>query len=503
MTSRSTKTTWELAGRVSGSFTQSTKKAQNQLGQLRREYRQNEQELKRMQSVMRNAAVGTNAYSNASRRVPELQQQLSAQAFAISDVEKESLSLARTQGRMASASGRAGAGLKALATFGLAAGAGIGIAGGAVALLSKSLSTAGQEAQALQTLSVRGVDTYAYQRAASAMGVLTGNTQAAKAAMLSAADSAHTIAQNLQADPASITTDQHRAAPMLGFEDIRDFSESRNDVEGMIKTISDQWKRSNENQRLDIYWAAGQLQIQRSVIDAIAEQNDLYKERAALLKQVNAGNKGAVGDLEKVDAQIGRINSGLGVMTHEQIAAAERADESLQILSQFKKDLRTAAAVATVDAYDFLRNPVGEYRKGSEREGLRSPLAELGGLSPAGAKDAYQAALDRSSMLGGGFGDFQNPRREVREGKRSPLEELGGLSLGGAKDAYRAAAESAQPSPIAGGFGSYAQGGVVPGPEGRPQLAMVHGGRKGSVHQRPARVRPGGEGPFPPDGRVA
>ena len=49
-TSGNTKSTWTLAGKLAGSFTDSTKKAQSQLGQLRREYRANEGELKRLGS---------------------------------------------------------------------------------------------------------------------------------------------------------------------------------------------------------------------------------------------------------------------------------------------------------------------------------------------------------------------------------------------------------------------------------------------------------------------
>ena len=136
MTSRNVKSTWELAGRLSGSFSESTKRAQTQLGQLRREYRQNQGELRRMQSVMRTAAQGTDAYANAQRRIPQLQDDLTKQAFAISDVEKEALGGARAQERLSGATGRAGAGLKSLAAFGLAAGGAIGIAAGAVTACS-------------------------------------------------------------------------------------------------------------------------------------------------------------------------------------------------------------------------------------------------------------------------------------------------------------------------------------------------------------------------------
>ena len=108
MTTQSFKSTWELAGRLAGSFETSTRRAQSQLSQLRREYSANQQELRRMQTVLKTAAQGTDAYANAQRRVPQLQEEISRQAFAISDVQKEALGGARAQGQMANASGRAG-----------------------------------------------------------------------------------------------------------------------------------------------------------------------------------------------------------------------------------------------------------------------------------------------------------------------------------------------------------------------------------------------------------
>ena len=108
MTTRNFKSTWELAGQLSSSFTQSTKKAQSQLAQMRREYRANEGELRRLQSVMRRSAQGTDSYVNASKRIPALKDDLNEQALAISAVEKESLTGARAQGRL-SGGDRAGA----------------------------------------------------------------------------------------------------------------------------------------------------------------------------------------------------------------------------------------------------------------------------------------------------------------------------------------------------------------------------------------------------------
>ena len=143
VTGRNVKSTWELAGRLAGSFETSTKRAQSQLSQLRREYSANQGELRRMQTVLKTAAQGTDAYANAQRRIPQLQDDISRQAFAISDVQKEALGGARAQGQMANATGRAGTALRALTTFGLAAGGAIGFAAGAVTLLTKSAERVG------------------------------------------------------------------------------------------------------------------------------------------------------------------------------------------------------------------------------------------------------------------------------------------------------------------------------------------------------------------------
>ena len=277
-------------------------------------------------------------------------------------------------------------------------------------------------------MSVRGIDTDSYQRAASLMGVLTGNTEASRAAMRSAADSALSIAGRLKEDPGSISTTEHRAAPILGFDNVADFADSRQDVEGMMKTIRQEWARADEDGRLSMRWAAGQLGIQESMIDAIAEQNRVLERQAFLQAEISAGRGGqaAVDEKKRLDAQIARINSGLGVMSPAEIAKAERYDESTEILKQFKKDVGVNAAIAAVDAVDFVRNPARAYREGRGREGKQSPLQELGGVSQLGAQDAYRAAGD--AQLG-----------------RVP---------------------------------GFAQGGVVPGPTGRPQLAMVHGGER-------------------------
>ena len=225
------------------------------------------------------------------------------------------------------------------------------------------------------------------------MGVLTGNTEAARAAMRSAADSALSVAGRLKEDPGSISRAEHRAAPILGFENIRDFAESRHDIEGMMKTIRREWAGANEEGRVGMRWAAGQLGIQESMINAIAKQNSGLERQAFLQKEIDAGRGGqaAVDEKKRLDAQIARSNAGLGVMTPAEIAKAARYDESREILNQVKKDIRTNAAVATVDAFDFLRNPARAYREGRGREGQRSPFQDLGGLSQQGAQDAYQS----------------------------------------------------------------------------------------------------------------
>ena len=216
-TARNFKSTWELSGRLASGFSESTKRAQSQLSQLRKEYRSNSSELRRMQQVMRTAAVGTTAYSNAARAIPRIKDDLTKQAFSIGDLERETLGGARAQGRLSGAIERVRGGLRGLGPYGLAAAAAISIASGATLGLSKALNSTGREAQRLQALSTRGVDVDSYQRASSQLQILTGDAASAKQAIQSAADASQSFAQRRALPLNAPSPGEYIAAETLGF----------------------------------------------------------------------------------------------------------------------------------------------------------------------------------------------------------------------------------------------------------------------------------------------
>ena len=155
MTSRNTKSTWELAGRLSSSFTQSTKQAQSQLSQLRREYQRKPWARAAPDAralCSRRPPSGTDAYANAAATDPAAAATAHRSGILhFCDVQKAG-NWAPPAPRPADGervSGRAGSALRALSGFGLAAGAGIGVAGcRRRTLLTKNLnSRPGQEAQ--------------------------------------------------------------------------------------------------------------------------------------------------------------------------------------------------------------------------------------------------------------------------------------------------------------------------------------------------------------------
>ena len=81
------------------------------------------------------------------------------------------------------------------------------------------------------------------------------------------------------------------------------------------------------------------------------------------------------------------------------------------------------------------------------------------------------------------FDFVRNPRAEYRaarerEGQPSPFQTLGGLSQKGSQDAYRRAEGAINPATLSDRLPGFANGGMVPGPTGAPQLAMVHGGER-------------------------
>ena len=476
MTSRNVKSTWELAGRLSGSFTDSTKKAQSQLSQLRREYSANQGELRRMQAVLKTASQGTDAYANAQRRVPQLQDEINRQAFAISDVQREALGGARAQGRLASATGRAGSALRALSGFGLAAGAGIGVAAGAAALLTKNLNSAGQEAQALQALSVRGVDTDAYQAASNRLRILTGDAATAQRAVGSVADSGQRVREALAYDPKNLN---FRAFAGLGFDTAREFEQATRNVTGFIEHLRGELQGATQNQKDYIRAASVAAGIDPTLIDSIEEENRLLVRQADLKVKASGGDLAAAKELERITARIGRIQNTQGIYSPEQIAALERYDETTAIFSQATKDLKIAVTTSFADdmaaaatgltegvlaasrLYDRISGEEGTFAKVSRM--VRTPNKEVEGW------------FDRNVNQRLGLPSFGNSRDGGSQWGAKDLRSINDALEGWFDRNINQRLGLPAPS---GSIPGFAQGGMVPGPRGRPQLAMVHGGEQ-------------------------
>ena len=477
MTSSNVKSTWELAGRLSSSFSESTKRAQTQLATLRREYRTNAGELRRMQSVMRTAAQGTDAYANAQRRIPQLQDDLTKQAFAIGDLEKEALGGARAQERLSGASGRAGAGLKSLATFGLAAGGAIGIAAGAVAFLTKELNAAGREAQSLQALSTRGVDTQAYQQASSQLHILTGDAKSARQAVETIVGSGNRVRSALDFDPSGLSNIDHRAIEALGFDSARAFEMATKNVAGFVDHVRDLWQEASQGQKAYIRGAVDVSQIvPPSLISSIEEENRLLQRRNELEGQRGQGTlaPGDVREMERIDAKLARIHAGFGIMTKEQMEAAERWSETSQLMSQATKDLKVAVASSFADDFAAAAKELTKgillasdlWDKIRPEEDNRPPEQRV----PSGRDWADLLLTGGSGLLNDGdsrpLGDYT---REI--GRFAKYQVDSAKALG---DDIDRIVDALNTFTLPG----FANGGVVPGPTGRPRLAVVHGGEE-------------------------
>ena len=349
MTSRNTKSTWELAGRLSSSFTQSTKQAQSQLSQLRREYRNNQSELKRMQGVLKTAAVGTTAYTNAQRAIPNLEKQLTDQAFAIGDVQKQATSAARSQGQMASATGRAGSAMRALTTFGLAAGGALGIATGAAVALNRSLNSTASEAQQLQLLSVRGIDTDSYQRAGNQMRILAGDAATAKRALGTVAQAGQQAREALVFDPGALGADFHRGVEGLGFSGLDDFIATTRDASGFVDHLRDKLQGATRDQ-IDYARASAQRTgIDPTIIDLILKENQLLTRQIELKAKSAAGDQAAAKELENVNRRIARIQSDQGIISADQAELLQQYSEATQVAQLAFRDLKIAVTTSFAD----------------------------------------------------------------------------------------------------------------------------------------------------------
>ena len=474
MVSRDIKTTWELAGNLSSSFTNSTKKAQTELSRLRTEYRAGQAELKRLQDVMRLSERGTANYVNASRRIPELQESLAAQALEINAVQREVLGLGEAQTRMGSATARAGAAMRRLTPFALAAGSAIGIAAGAVAALTSQLNASAREAQALQTLSIRGIDTTAYQQAGNTLKVLTGDAAAAERAVAGIAQSGQETREALAFDPRRLGVDFRRGVSELGFGSPQEFAEATSNADRYFGHLRDLVALAEGDQlRLDRLRAAvGAVGQDQALVDSAIEYNRLLERRGDLIQAAARGDEQAAAQLAQVERRLGRLRSDAGILTPQEIDQLEQYSEATEDLKLAVRGLKQDLAIGFGDeataAIDGLATAVRETagwldENSQRREGFAEALNES-------ARQRVQATAERRAGIAEAF----SPRIEVNQ---TPLQQAFAAALNDAAASSVDRRESARKG-FAQALAGYADGGIVPGPRGRPQLAVVHGGER-------------------------
>ena len=259
----------------------------------------------------------------------------------------------------------------------------------------------------------------------------------------------------------------------------------------MVEIIRKEWAGANEQERLAMRQAAQILSIQSTMIDGVAELNNLLEKEAVLRGRANAGDLDAAAELDDVAQRIARVNSGLGVLTQDQIQAAEKYSESAQLLSQASTDLKNAFTTSFADDFAAAaRVATGFVLKASKLwddisgESDKEPPKWYEGYAYRKARDLLSPALSdagrpspsTTTTIAEGYTASTTPRGgsiapAVTEGVGAGTGITSG-SMGRGRDlAALIAARKA-------GVEEYAQGGIVPGPMGRPQIAVVHGGER-------------------------
>ena len=259
----------------------------------------------------------------------------------------------------------------------------------------------------------------------------------------------------------------------------------------MMATIREEWAGANEQERQAMRQAAQIVGIQATMIDGVAELNNLLERQAALRGRANAGDLDAAAELDDVAQRIARVNSGLGVLSRDQIEAAEKYSESAQLLSQASTDLKNAFTTSFAD--DFARAARIATSFVLKASKLWDDISGESDEEPPKWYEGYAYRKARD-LLGPTFSDAGKPSPSttaaIAEGYTASTTPRGGSiapvvtegvgagtgitsgSMGRGRDlAALIAARKA-------GVEEYAQGGIVPGPMGRPQIAVVHGGER-------------------------
>lgn len=494
---RDLKTTWELAGRLAGSFETSTQKAKTRLGQLRAEYRASQTELRYLQNTLKTAERGTIAYANASERIPALQESLANQGIEIADLNREIATGTEAQGKMASASDRAAGALRGVASFGLAAGAAVGIAAGAVTLLAKSLGESAKEAQALQVLSIRGIDPTSYQRASNTLRVLSGDADTAKRGVASIAELGQRVREALAFDPRTLDVGFRRGAAALGFPTLQELDRMTQDVDGFFEHVRRQVAAAEGDATAinRIYGAAGAVGLDRAVIDHAREYNQLLQTQAELRELANLGDANAAKELAAINRRINAVRTEAGIISESDQALLVKYSEAVENLKLAGRDLKIAFTTSFADDMIAAAKMLTQFVKDASElwDKINTPGDERpeGGYNFAeepipATVDAGRSVRDFMEQLNTDVDNWFNRNVNQRLGIPAYDREQRTDFVEGPKLVY---SELKRLNDSVVGFFSrnvnqrlgipqFAQGGTVPGAAGDPVLALVHGGER-------------------------
>ena len=183
--------------------------------------------------MLKTAAQGTDAYANAQRRIPQLQDDIARQAFSISATyRKRRWAPPAPRGSWPAPPAGPGSALRSLTTFGLAAGAGIavGVGAGAATLLTKNAELVGARSAA-------AADPFHARRGRppqlpascqhTSCTILTGRRRHSAARQCRrVADCGPARARGPRIRPRAISLNAHGRSPALSFNSAREFEQA-------------------------------------------------------------------------------------------------------------------------------------------------------------------------------------------------------------------------------------------------------------------------------------